>query len=156
MLALLWPEADESMRIRLKGIPQRYHEDHHIAAKGINSLWSIPGDLISRHHVEPRVKRYVPREDSFPVSLKYIDVSRTTRTNFDVMQERRIDDYWNIDGSRDLSDSWTGFTQFTVLEEKAPDGYICGPGETDKKAGNIQARPIYGQNSGEYWQEMLS
>ena len=45
---------------------------------------------------------------------KYIDVSRTTRTNLDVMQERRIDDYWNVDGSRDLSDSWTGFTQFTL------------------------------------------
>ena len=29
-------EADESMRIRLEGEPQRYHEDH-IAAKGINS-----------------------------------------------------------------------------------------------------------------------
>ena len=28
----------------------------------------------------------------------------------------------NIDGSRDLSDSWTGFTQFTLLEEKPPDG----------------------------------
>ena len=34
------------------------------------------------------------------------------------MQERRIDDCWNIDGSRDLSDSWTGFTQCTLLEEK--------------------------------------
>ena len=39
-------------------------------------------------------------------------------------QERRIDDYWNIDGSRDLSHSWTGFTQFTLLEEKPPDGYV--------------------------------
>ena len=36
------------------------------------------------------------------------------------MFESRIDDYWNIDGSRDLSDSWTGFTQFTLLEEKHP------------------------------------
>ena len=51
-----------------------------------------------------------------------MDVSRTTRTNLDVKQERRIDDYWNIDGSRDLSDSWTSFTQFTLLEEKPPDG----------------------------------
>ena len=42
----------------------------------------------------------------------------------DVKQERCIDDYWNIDGSRDLSDSWTGFTQFTLLEEKFPDGYM--------------------------------
>ena len=39
-----------------------------------------------------------------------------------VKQEKRIDDYWNIDGSRDLSDPWTGFTQFTLLEEKPPDG----------------------------------
>ena len=63
-----------------------------------------------------------PREQSFPIPLKYIDVSRTTRTNLDVKQERRIDDDWNIDGSRDLSDSWTGSTQFTLLEEKPPDG----------------------------------
>ena len=51
-------------------------------------------------------------------------MSRTTHTNLDVKQERRIDDCWNIDGSRDLSDSWTGFTQFTLLEEKPPDGYM--------------------------------
>ena len=42
----------------------------------------------------------------------------------DVKQERRIGDYWNIDGSRDLSASWTGFTQFTLLSEKPPDGYM--------------------------------
>ena len=37
---------------------------------------------------------------------------------------KSIDDYWNIDESRDLSDSWTGFTQFTLLEEKPPNGYM--------------------------------
>ena len=30
-------EADESMRIRMEGVPHRYHEDH-IAGKGMNSL----------------------------------------------------------------------------------------------------------------------
>ena len=84
----------------------------------------MSGNFICRHHVEPRVKLYSPREESFPISLKYIDVSRTTHTNLDVKQEKRIDDYWNIDGSRDLSDPWTGFTQLTLLEEKAPDGYM--------------------------------
>ena len=92
------------------------------AGEATNDFWSMSGIFIFRHHVEPRVKLYSPREESFPVPLKYIDVSRTTRTNLDVMQERRIDDYWNIDGWRDLSDSWTGFTQFTLLEEKPPDG----------------------------------
>ena len=69
-----------------------------------------------RHHVEPRVKLYSPREESFPIPLKYIDVSRTAQTNLDVMQESRIDDYWNVDGSRGLSDSWTGFTQVTFIK----------------------------------------
>ena len=72
------------------------------------------GIFKNRHHVEPRVKLYSPREESFPIPLKYIDVSRTTRTNLEFKQERRIDDYRNIDGAGDLSDSWTGFTQFTL------------------------------------------
>ena len=55
----------------------------------------MPRNFIYRHHVEPRVKLYSPREESFPVPLKYIDVSRTTHTNLDVKQEKRIDDYWN-------------------------------------------------------------
>ena len=75
------------------------------AGEAINDFWSMSGNFRNRHHVEPRVKLYSPREESFPIPLKYIDVSRTTHTNLDVMQESRIDDYWNIDGSRDLSDS---------------------------------------------------
>ena len=83
------------------------------ARETINDFWSMSGNFIYHHH-----------EKNHSIPLKYIDVSRTTRTNLDVKQERRIDDYWNIDGSRDLSDSWTGFTQFTLLEEKPPDGYM--------------------------------
>ena len=88
------------------------------AGKAINEFWSMSGSFIYRHHVEPRVKLYSPREESFPIPLKYVDVSRTTCTNLGVKQEKRIDDSWNIDGSRDLSDPWTGFTRFTILEEK--------------------------------------
>ena len=91
--------------------------------KIINSV-TVTCRTVYRHHVEPRVKLYLPREESFPIPLKYVDVSRTTRTNLDLKQERRIDDYWNIDGSRDLSESWSGFTQFTLLSEKPPDVYV--------------------------------
>ena len=98
----------------------------------------MSGNFTYRHHVEPRVKLYSPREESFPVPLKYIDVSRTTHMNLSVKQERRIDDYWNIDGSRDLFDPWTGFTQFTLSEEKPPDACVWSEVETDKKAANIQ------------------
>ena len=110
------------------------------AGEARNDFWSMSGNFIYRHHVEPRVKLYSPTEESYPVPLKYIDVSRTTQTNLDVMQESRIDDYWNIDGSRDLSDSWTGFTQFTLLEEQRPEGYIWSGWRLTKTASDIQAR----------------
>ena len=74
------------------------------AGEAINDFWSMSRNFIYRHHVELGVKLYSPREESFPIPLKYIDVFRTTHTNLDVKQERRIDDYCNIDGSRDLSD----------------------------------------------------
>ena len=99
----------------------------------------MSGNFIYRHHVEPGVKLYSPREEPFPIPLKYIDVSRTTHTNLDVKQEKRIDDYWNIDGSRDLSDYWTGFTQFVLLEEKPPDGYMWSGGRLTKR--QVTSRP---------------
>ena len=39
------------------------------------------------------------------------------------MLEINSDDYRNVDGDRELSDTWTGFTRFTTLNEKPPDGY---------------------------------
>ena len=103
------------------------------AGEATNDFWSMSGNIIYHHHVEPSVKHYSPREESFPVPLKYIDVSRTTKTNLDVKQEKRIDDYWNIDGSRDLSDSWTGSTQFTLLEEKRPNGCMWSGARLTKR-----------------------
>ena len=99
----------------------------------------MSGSFIFRHHVEPRVKVYSPREESFPIPLKYIDVSRTTHTNLDVKQEKRIDVYWGIDVSRDLSDPWTGFTQFTLLEEKPPEGFMWSGRRLTRK--QLTSRP---------------
>ena len=107
----------------------------------------MSGNFIYRQHVELRVKLYSPREGSFPIPLKYIDVSRTARTSLDVKQELRSDDYWNIDGSSDLSDSWTGFTQFTLLEEKLPDGFLWSGGDS-QNGKRHPGQTIYGQTSG--------
>ena len=75
------------------------------------------GDLITAD----RVQLFVPKEESFPIPLKYIDVIRSIHTDLDVAQEKRIDDYWNVDGNRNLSDSWTGFTS---LNETPPRGFM--------------------------------
>ena len=110
------------------------------AGEAVNDFWSMSGNIIYRHHVEPRVKLYSPREEPFPIPMKYIDVSRTTHTNLDVKQESRIDECWNINGPRDVSDFWTSYTQSTLLDEKPPDGYMWSEKKLTKRESDIQAR----------------
>ena len=103
-------EADESRRMRVgNSIPHR-HEDH-IAGKveKFTAALQFGSSLFlcvklkfrqrkqqvvirklpsCRHHVLPRVKIYLPREESFTVSLKYIDVSRTIFEKNSMSNER--------------------------------------------------------------------
>ena len=129
---LLWPptiQADCHIDFlgELEGSLSQLHDSLPVAGEALNDFWSMSGSFIYRQHVEPRVKLYSPREESFPIPLKYIDVTRSTHTNLDVKQEERVDDYWNIDGSRDLSDLWTGFAQFIYSTKKLLTD-MCGPG----------------------------
>ena len=95
-----------------------------------NDFRSIEGNYIYRHHVKTRVQLFVPKEETFLMPLRYIDVVKTTHTTLDVLQESHADDNWNIDENRNLSEPWIGFTQFTILNEKPLDGpqgsIICG------------------------------
>ena len=67
----LWldqPVSSEDLREELPGNsdepqPAETKED----AEARNDFWSIEGDFIYRHHVEPRVQLYVPKEESFPI-----------------------------------------------------------------------------------------
>ena len=92
-------------------------------AEAEKDFWSITGEFIYRHHVVHRGKLYMPREESFPIPLKYIDVTRTTCTSLDVLLEKNIEDYWNVDGEKELSETWTQFTRFVLLKEWPPEGY---------------------------------
>ena len=86
-------------------------------------------------------KLHTPREETLPIPLKHVYVTRATHTTLDVMQESRIDVYWNIDGSWDLSDSWSGFTQFTLLKEKPPEGKMWSGRRLTKR--QATSRPDY-------------
>ena len=91
-------------------------------AEAENDFWSITGDFKNRHHLEPRVKLYMPKEESFPIPLKYIDVTRKTRTSLDVLLEKilMITGTWM---ERELSEAWTDLTRFILLNERPPDGF---------------------------------
>ena len=50
-----------------------------------NDFSFMSGNIINHDHVEPRVKLFVRREASFPISRKYIEGIRTTKTSLDIL-----------------------------------------------------------------------
>ena len=50
---------------------------------------------------------------------------------WDVLQERRVDDCWNVDSSKHLSNSWGGFTKFTLLKETSSKGHMSSTTKPD-------------------------
>ena len=77
------------------------------------------GSFVFRHHVQLRVKLYVPQEGSFPIPLNNIDVVKRTNTTLDASLESRIDACWSVDGDRMLSGPWTAFPSLHIIERKA-------------------------------------
>ena len=63
------------------------------------------------------------KKNHFPIPLQYVDVTRTPHTSLDVLLEKHIEDYWNVVGEKELSDAWTGFTRFVLLQERPPEEY---------------------------------
>ena len=70
----------------------------------------------------------------------YIDVTRTTHTSLDVLMEKHTEDYWYVDGERELSGAWTGFTRFILLNE-SPLGRIYMVRRGDLRGNKTTSRP---------------
>ena len=70
-------------------------------AEASNDFWSIEGNTICRHQVEPRVQLSVPKEETFPTptEIHWRDQDYT-RTTLDLLQESPTDDSWNVDVDR--------------------------------------------------------
>ena len=74
-------------------------------------------DIQIQNHVAPRTKLYVPI-DVFTILLDDIDVQRQTKTSIIVLHEGMIDDHWNMEGDKSLSEPWIGVTQFALPNKK--------------------------------------
>ena len=66
----------------------------------------------------------MPIEESFPVPLKFIDVTRTTHTSLDVFVEKilMITGTWMEKENGQMHGQ--GFTRFILLNERPPDGNV--------------------------------
>ena len=97
---------------------------------GQKGCWKITGDSIIRYHNVPRQKLFTPREcvgdDVCPLPDEFMDVMRNTTTDVDSVPERYICDVWDgvsANDTRELSEEWTGQTQFTVTRLPPKNGY---------------------------------
>ena len=102
------------------------------------------------------VPLYVPRKESYPIPLSYTGVTRSTFADLEIAQEKQMYDYVDVDENRNLSDSWTSFTRFTLLNETHPKGFQQSGGveeewETDENSQRHHVQIIHGLT---HWQEL--
>ena len=120
-------------------LPQS-HDSLPDAGEAMNDFWSMSGSFIYRHHVEPRVKLYSPREESFPIPLKYIDVTRQLLIRIWMLSKRSA---LMIIGTLMALETCLilGQVSHNLLHsiEKALDGYMWSGGRLTRK--QLTSRP---------------
>ena len=67
--------------------------------------------------------------------------------SLDVMLEKQIEDYWNVDVERELVEAWTGFTRFVLPKERPPEGYTWS-GRRLTRQKKLLVLAVYGQICG--------
>ena len=83
-------------------------------AEAKNDFRSITEDFIYRHHVVPRC--ICRKTIHFLFRRSTSTLPEQHKHHLDVLSEKKIEDYWNVDGEKELSDAWTGFTKFVLLK----------------------------------------
>ena len=120
----------------------------------INDFWSISGNFTYRHYVEPRVKLYRPREESFPVPRKYIDVTRATHTNLRCDARRATSMIIGISIDQEICLILDRFHTIHLTEGKASRRNFVVRGKIDETASNIKAWSFGAWNLEKYVREL--
>ena len=77
-----------------------------------------------RHHRVPRTKLYIPDEQTFPIPVKYVDVTRWTETDLDEIALGQINDLRVDVREKDLGQRWTGKIVFRLIRPKPEPGMV--------------------------------
>ena len=115
-------------------------------------IWSIQSDFNCRHHSDLRVSTLCAEGKKHSLFREYIDVTRSTHTDLDVLQEKRIDVYWNVDSNRSLSGFLDRVHEVHSIEVKKPSTRIhVVRKENDKNSHDDQTQKMvrkYGREFG--------
>ena len=86
-------------------------------------------------------------EETFTIPLKCIDFARSIHIDLDVLQEKKIGDYWNVDRAS-ICQILGEDLQSSLFWKRSFQKETFGLGETDKNSDDYQTRFLYGQKNG--------
>ena len=95
---------------------------------------------IYQHHEEPRLKLYDPENETCPIPLKYVGVTRQTQTSTNSVPVNIISDLWTEAKGVTLSEEWTGTTRFQILRARLAEMTQVSKWKTTKKTEDYQTR----------------
>ena len=126
------------------------HDSFPDAGEAINDFWSMSGNFIYRHHVEPRVKLHSPREESFPIPLSTLTYPELLIRIW-MSSKRSASMIIGISmGQETCQILAQAFTEFTLLEGKPPEGDMWSGERLTRK--QLTSRPDHLWP--ELWEEM--
>ena len=103
---------EESLKFDPDGMPSAADE---VAKVQEEDFWTTSGTVLVCHHRVPRTNLFTPSDPECPLPTKYLDVTRKTYTSIETEAEKCVDDLWNVDGNKALSEEWIGKTIFEIL-----------------------------------------
>ena len=105
-------DAEDRLKLTADGMPSSADE---VAKVLEEDFWTTNGNVLVCHHRVPRTNLFTPTDPECPLPTKYLDVTRRTYTSIETEAESCVEDFWNMNGNRALSEEWVGKTIFEVL-----------------------------------------
>ena len=104
------------------------------------TIFFMSGNFIYRHHVEPRVKLYSPREESLPIPLQY--TLTWPELHVRIWMSRREAHWWLLEHWRLSRLVWSLDRFHTIYSTRRKGSWrsYAVRGEIDEKTANTQAR----------------
>ena len=116
------------------------HDSLPVAGEAMHDFWSMSGSFKNRHHVEPRVKLYSPREESFPIPLNTLTYPELLIRIW-MSSKRSASMVVGILMALETCLILGQFSHNLLYWKKKRPTEKCGPGEVKEETAYIQARP---------------
>ena len=123
-------------------------------AEARRDFWSVQDDFIHLHHNESRVQFCVSKEKTFPITLKYNDVTRATCANLDMLQETHASDCWNGRESKFIV-SLEQLHKVHIFEREFSKRKNVVRGETDKNSSKYRTSECVAWSQDQKWRKPL-